>query len=82
MAKFFFVFLLFFFIFINSSYCEDNDYYGPWKVHSPKEIKNKRDKKAENDKWWDKKIKENANGKTRRDYDFSQNKNQQSSSGK
>ncbi|CAK5086995.1 unnamed protein product [Meloidogyne enterolobii] len=82
MAKFFFVFLLFVFIFINSSYCgkkenekkEENPYKGPWKIHNTEEIQNLRAEKEKQARKWAERIsKYNVKGKTRHDYDFSQN---------
>nr|CAD2146146.1 unnamed protein product [Meloidogyne enterolobii] len=73
MAKFFFVFLLFVFIFINSSYC-NGPYEGPWKIDNTEEKRKIREKKEKEDKKWAEKIsKANVKGKTRHDYDFIQN---------
>jgi len=51
MAKFFFVFLLFVFIFINSSYC-NGPYKGNWKVDNTEEKRKIREKKEKEDKEW------------------------------
>nr|CAD2137151.1 unnamed protein product [Meloidogyne enterolobii] len=46
MAKFFLIFILLIFIFINSSYASSSGYVGNWRKHTPQEIAEAEAKKA------------------------------------